>query len=612
MLVTKGDENATHDNLIKDAILLVVEAIPEVKKIHKEERSPYLKVDGKDYLVIGRAGLEREHTIAQSNNYETMKSNINSRSKDYFEQNPTERFYVDTEYQTQVRYVNGGNLTKRLTTDSEVEQNRDVAEMLGDAQRDPLGFNKIENLAWGIQVGGEFRVFGLSENAEYYSPLNSEKVSGTVFIMIPIGNGKYIPAKINAAMTTTIKDGELKNRINTEFEKLVSPDIAVRREGIANLCKVLVLTDSSNILVGGEGFNTITIIDNGAKTEYDLEHSNPQDVLNAIKGTPFRINIQSFTFTDPVLLKQYANAGVFRTDLAVLSCTGNYYSVYSCDANGKPQTTTANIGNADYISTASNIDSVVYNEGTYRYEDGQWTAPNGQKVISPTVIEILTYLKQIRDNDIKPVEQIKDNKGKAWDFYVISEDTNNPVVIKEDRHGHAFKATKQQAIEYLKGYAERQAKQQREEAAKARLNEQLNQAETIDLFAEGNKPQIQSQSQSQSQPQVQQSTPITVQEAKPVQETKEVPQETVKKPILNLQESEKSLNFAQIYNDRNMQNQFLDLIEEKFGDELPETNENASIEEEINDLVYFLKSKDIPVENITNFDSWLELIKNCR
>ena len=61
-----------------------------------------------------------------------------------------------------------------------------------------------------------------------------------------------------------------------------------------------------------------------------------------------------------------------------------------------------------------------------------------------------------------------------------------------------------------------------------------------------------------------------------------------------------------------MQNQFLDLIEEKFGDELPETNENASIEEEINDLVYFLKSKDIPVENITNFDSWLELIKNCR
>ena len=616
MLVTKGDENATHDNLIKYAILLVVEATPEVKKIHKEERSPYLKVGDKEYLVIGRAGLEREHTIAQSNDYNTMVSNINSRSKDYFEQNPTERFYVDTEYQTQVRYVNGGNLTKRLTTDSEIEQNRDVAEMLGDAQRDPLGFNKIENLAWGIQVGGEFRVFGLSENAEYYSPLNSEKVSGTVFIMIPIGNGKYIPAKINAAMTTTIKNGELKNRINTEFEKLVSPNIAVRREGIANLCKVLVLTDSSNILVGGEGFNTVTIIDNGAKTEYDLKHSNPQDVLEAIKRTPFRINIQSFTFTDPVLLKQYTNAGVFRTDLAVLSCTGNYYSVYSCDANGKPQTTTANVGNADYVSTASNIDSVVYNEGTYRYEDGQWTAPNGQKVISPTVIEILTYLKQIRDNDIKPVEQIKDNKGKAWDFYVISEDTNNPVVIREDRHGHAFKATKQQAIEYLKGYAKRQAKQQQEEAAKARLNEQLNQAETIDLFIEENKPQNQSQIQSQVQPQVQQqvqqSTPIVVPEAKPVQETKEVSQETVKKPILNLQESKNSINFAQIYDDRNTQNQFLDLIQEKFGDELPKINENASIEEERNDLVQFLNSKNIPVENITNFNSWLELIKNCR
>ena len=61
-----------------------------------------------------------------------------------------------------------------------------------------------------------------------------------------------------------------------------------------------------------------------------------------------------------------------------------------------------------------------------------------------------------------------------------------------------------------------------------------------------------------------------------------------------------------------MQNQFLDLIEEKFGDELPEADIHTPIKEEINDLVYFLKSKNIPVENITNFDSWLELIKNCR
>ena len=150
--------------------------------------------------------------------------------------------------------------------------------------------------------------------------------------------------------------------------------------------------------------------------------------------------------------------------------------------------------------------------------------------------------------------------------------SNNYLFADIAKKVNAFKATKQQAIEYLKGYAERQARQQREEAAKAMLNEQLNQAETIDLFAEENKLQNQPQAQPQSQPQVQQSTPITVQESKPVQETKEVPQESVKKPILDLQESEKSLNFAQIYNDRNMQNQFLDLIEEKFGDELPEAD----------------------------------------
>ena len=60
-----------------------------------------------------------------------------------------------------------------------------------------------------------------------------------------------------------------------------------------------------------------------------------------------------------------------------------------------------------------------------------------------------------------------------------------------------------------------------------------------------------------------------------------------------------------------MQNQFLDLIEKKFGDELPEADINTPIEEEINDLVYFLKSKDIPVEGIIDFNVWLEDIKNC-
>lgn len=440
ILYVNPQANATDDAALNDFSLLSVEYTDAVKKVHNEDRGGVITAGGKQYLIVGTMGFDRNNS-AQGDTYRSILYQGKKNRYKYFTENPSERFYVDPSGHTEVEQITSGRIVREMLGDTETKI-RPITELLSDSNRNPKGL-KLQDLKWGIMFEDGLHYANVSPRNTVYPPRDTLSNLGAVFLLVEAANGNYIPVAIRPTMLSDLQDGTLKTQLNNLFNELSSTKHSDRLGAINQLVKLLnIKEDGDNILVGMKDKATVSTVKNGTVLRtFNLKDANfsRMDLINAIFELNPRVNITLSTLSDPVQLKMYAEAGALNTDIAKLGTSNASYTVYSMDANGNPIKTKP-IENRD-PSTEANSDlnkadykikhSVYYRDSQYREKNGKWYDINWKEVTDPILLSQIKWASYIRVNDLTPNLVGNDMFGnKNNKYYIINSNPTNAKVIK--------------------------------------------------------------------------------------------------------------------------------------------------------------------------------------
>ena len=440
ILYVNPQANATDDAALNDFSLLSVEYTDAVKKVHNEDRGGVITAGGKQYLIVGTMGFDRNNS-AQGDTYRSILYQGKKNRYKYFTENPSERFYVDPSGHTEVEQITSGRIVREMLGDTETKI-RPITELLSDSNRNPKGL-KLQDLKWGIMFEDGLHYANVSPRNTVYPPRDTLSNLGAVFLLVEATNGNYIPAAIRPTMLSDLQDGTLKTQLNNLFNELSSTKHSDRLGAINQLVKLLnIKEEGDNILVGMKDKATVSTVKNGTVLRtFNLKDANfsRMDLINAIFELNPRVNITLSTLSDPVQLKMYAEAGALNTDIAKLGTSNASYTVYSMDANGNPIKTKP-IENRD-PSTEANSDlnkadykkkhSVYYRGSQYREKNGKWYDTNWKEVTDPILLSQIKWTSYIRVNDLTPNLVGNDMFGnKNNKYYIINSNPTNAKVIK--------------------------------------------------------------------------------------------------------------------------------------------------------------------------------------
>ena len=596
-LMPNPNIESTNDKVFIQNPILVVEATEEIKAIHKEERGSYLRADGKDYLVIGVLGYQ-PGTSEESAMKELLKP-LMCRRNDFFRENPQERFTVDTKYTTTIKQIALGNLIRQF--EGEPVTNRSISELLNDPKRNPYGL-KWSDLSFGLQTDSGF---GLSREVkgQAYYPTRGQQNSGNIFIMVPASNGRFIPVAIKPAYMSDLKTSALKDTIQNLCMQLTSSDYQERRNAIGQLQFLLHLTQDDNILIGTENLNKLSIKENGVIVhEFDLNATDldRQAIFNTLINSRFRIQITSNNLQDVDKMKELDEAGVLQTDIAVLGTMGAHFTVNMSDLRtGKP----IELQPQGAPQTGAIKGNSVRNTGEYSQllngrrvskHNGIWRDEFDNPITDENQLRQIDYLNTIQEHSLQPA--YKDAQGN--NVYIMSEDPNNPIVVKVNLSHRVQILEGEAAKPSIKLVEEQKRKAEVENAKLKDINAWLSE--------DVQQPVQQTPSSQQQQPQsVKEKDTKAEEKTNKTESFSEVKRE---KTLKDLHNSNNLLTFVSVLTDPNIGEYVVDQLEvifnEKGWGEMPDS---------FNAIASVLQSKDIPAPtSLDNIDSWLDLIKNCR
>lgn len=445
ILYVNPQANATDDAALNDFSLLCVEYTDAVKRVHNDDRGGVVTANGKQYLIVGTMGFDRNNS-AQGDTYRSILYQGKKNRYKYFTENPSERFYVDPSGHTEVEQMTSGRIVREMVGDTETKV-RPVTELLSDSKRNPKGL-KLQDLKWGIMFEDGLHYANVSSRNTVYPPRDTLSNLGAVFLLIEAANGNYIPAAIRPTMLSDIQDGTLKTQLNNLFSELSSVKYSDRLSAINQLVKLLnIKEDGDNILVGMKDKATVSTVKNGTVIRtFNLNDANfnRMDLINAIFELNPRINITLSTLSDPVQLRMYAEAGALNTDIAKLGTSNASYTVYSIDANGNPIKTNPIENRTPNLYANSDLDkadykkkhSIYYRGIQYREKNGKWYDTNWKEITDPTLLNQIKWASYIRANDLTPnliSNDIYGNKNNK--YYIINSDNVNAKVIKVFENG---------------------------------------------------------------------------------------------------------------------------------------------------------------------------------
>jgi len=616
---------------LQKEMIEVIEYTPKVKKFHDEANGGIITSNGKQWLVVGVLGYTN---VAQRNNYNAVQHSVQVARKAYFDANPSERYYVDPAFYTNFDSGTSGYVTRQLVTDEGVEIRKvgDLADGKKSA-RNPEGLS-LDELKWGIQQGDKFVTIGVTDRNTVYPPKDRQGNSGNVFLLVKAANGNYIPIYVKPVMLNELVQGsELKNQIDTLINDLTSPSYDDRVTAIRQLVQMLNLTETDNILIGDRKHNTVSIKQNGNITRtFVLDANfNRAEFLKAINEANFRVNITTSVLQNPTAIKMYNDAGALITDAAKLGTSNMVYSVYPCGKDGKPIITeNASWNNSPNRPSNGELSkkythSVLYQGKTYRERDGIFY----DEVDKPVDKESKLY-EQLYWNQYVQVNQLEPSTtDKGFDYYVIRNSVDDPLVIKRDKRGNikiADAETSRKTIEVLQRRAENESRAQAAEAEvaiidaedAARINAQMdaiNNGTAVEMADESIMPnqmltqeQLAQQFTGKFDGGTQTTTP-TVTEKQAEEEVKPVPQpkkdvnEVGNGLLRPLQGSGEITTFAAAYKNSTYRAQLKEIIKEKGWTDFPKS---------LKDMVDYLHKKNIATEGITDIEGWLQMIKDCK
>lgn len=589
------------DKPMADTCLLVVEYTKEVAKIHKTSDS-IIEANGKQYLVIGMLGFSPSNQDQSSSYHSLWSRNLKKIKKDYFEKNPSERFYIDENLHTEISSIDNGWLVRQTVNDQSVNGNRSIKELLESPERNPKGL-KLENINWGIQKSDEFYILGYVPQGKLKAPRDTAGNLGNVFMLIETANEDYIPVLLNPTRTKDLLEGsQLKDDIIILINDLTSLDYTTRQEALFKLMQYLHLDrDGDNILIGKEGNNSLSIVKgNTIIRSFKLDDPNfsRTDLINTIINdfNP-RININTSVLRDQTLLQKYIDGGALVTDLAKLSTSNAGFTVYAVDRDGHPiKVEEAQIQShptsSDYQRTQYN--SIKVNGQTYRYRNTQWLDVNDSVITDEHLKTTLNYHKLIQQQGI--TSSYTDNWNN--NYFIVDNNNTNPTIVAISPSNDVKVLNSEEAKKVLDYIKTKQNQEIREQNAKKAL-EEMN-LETVDLLEDkepnADNAELIDVEDIFLEQEVKQENKNTTQEQKPNTSNLRTPIET----------NTEAVNMSDMFK---LNSPYFDILESL----LDEKSEQwGNIPDENDKIIEYFKSKGIQTENIQNVEDWVNLVRECK
>lgn len=613
-------KNATNDAALEGFVLLSVEYTDKVAKKHKESRGGVVEANGKRYLIVGTLGFTPTSN-AQMAAFNNIKNKSKANSKQYFNANPAERFFVDPTMHTEVQQIGSGRLVRQAIGDAEIDSHRKISDLLADPNRNPDGL-ELEELKWMIQYETKVAPINVSERNVIHTPTDAIGNKGNVFILVEAANGEYSPIYIMPTMLNEIADGALKKEIDSLILGLTSASHADRVQAIMPLMHWLYLDDSTNILIGTQDRPTVTIVKNGIHQHtFDISKPDfdPQTLVKAVYELNPRINITKTNLQSKTSLEWLDEAGALTTDVAILGTVNASYTVYAVDANGNPIKTDIVETNTNSLGVSSDLEKAAKKEdretlGNQRYtrKNGKWYDSNGKEVSE-------ALGKQLECNNYIRVNKLESAiKAKDVEFFILNNDKGSPVVWQRNINTkEVVLIDKNFALAVIKQVEEAQLQKEKEEAAK-KANEAQEKLwrENPEALAEGE--EVVPLEGLTEEELISQEIGEPVREETPQEETgaellkllddtdKKPPTESgsidnTHKSLSSLQQRDTPNDINGILNDRRYADSVYDILEEK-------GFEGDTVEE----VIQFLQDKNMPIANINNIDAWIDMLKNCR
>ncbi len=489
-MAVKPERNATNDVAMQSHLMLVLDYDNNINKgitaIHDDTNGGVIESNGKKYLMIGTAGYGNRNASKLSlydmlwNPYISGGLNLKKQRKQFFDAHPKERFYVNENLSTEIVPASliPGYIVRQTENDKNPEF-RSVRELLSDNARNPMHYD-LDSVAWGIQERSKFLVVGTSLD-KVMIPRDPMGNLGSAFVLMPASNGKMVPSYLKVLKYNEMRDGSLKDKINTLLQEVTSPNYKTRLNAVIGLSKIFYFDKEGDTILLRKNRDEISLVHDGKvqKTFVLNDNFDRVDFMQNIQDMNPRINITASVLRDIPTLMEYDEAGALMTDTALFGTVGSSYCIYGLDGDGKmikPESPTNDIPKSSNNSDFKNGDKsqVIFKHQYYREVNGVFSL-NGEIVTDEAALKQLKYNKMILDNQLSPSM----TQG-VWDYFILSEG-ENPRAIKVNRNTKEVKeSSEEQARELIEKINEKEAKKLREQKAQEVIKE-VGKAEEVDL-----------------------------------------------------------------------------------------------------------------------------------
>lgn len=630
-LAVTPEVNATHDDHLKNDLFLVLDYDNNINKgitaIHNDSNGGVIESHGKKYLIIGTASYGNRNPDKQAvynilfgkTKSQGIGLMVSGRVK-YFNEHPDERFYVNDNLTTEI--VPSSQIPGYIVRQTEKDSNpefRSVKDLLADKERNPMGYN-FNEVPWGIQELSQFLILKAPVD-KVMVPRNPNRNSGSAFVLMPASNGKFVPSYLKVLKYNEMKDGALKDKVNTILQNVVSPNYKTRLQAVIDLSNIFYFDKDGDFILLRKKKDELSLSHNGNILKTFVLDSNFDrgEFMQAFEQMNPRVNITARVLQSPELLGEYNEAGALMTDAALFGTAGSSYSIYGLDREGNmlipgtPKNDTPKVSNNSDFKKDSRS-QIIFKHDYYTYDSvGDTFSINGKPITNESEIMQLRYNKRIIDNALTPVI----SKG-IFDSYILSTG-EHPTAIKVNRNTKEVKElTEKQTKELISQIEEEKAKKVREEAAQDEAK--ANKAELTEVseeisFDEDNTGMIIDPNTGEAvQANTEEMLPIDgilndTDETTPSvsSTTPESDNNHVSVENLNSEEhKETGLKFTDLINNKEYKMRILKLVKKKWKD----------APKNLKEMENFLRDKNIEVDNIgtskNDIEAWIKTMEDCR
>lgn len=578
-------------------IVNVVEFTPEIEAIHNKDLGGVVEVDGKRYLVIGT-------TAWNGNNmrpFFDIAEPLREASRASF--NAGAEYYIHPTMYSKIAKIDAGRLVKQQVNE-ESAKFRTLGELFADEARNPSGIT-FKNAIFGIMYKDKYFVTNRQKGSRnLFGPGRSEATLGRAFLMIPAANGNYIPVALKSnILIGEIKDGEFKDALYDTLRRVASPDLQTRKAAVAELNNYIVLDDNTNILVGNENHNNVSIVRNGTVVYSRTVDGmfSIEDFTREVFDTSFKVNITQRAIESPLYMQWLDEAGALQTDVSLLRTVNAAYQIFEVDRNGNP--IEVDVREAAPIERKEGISkkdsSTKIGNSIYRLVGNEYYDESNNVVTDPELRTSIHYNLIIQRSGLKPAIESKRSEAK---IYIINDSKDSPVVIRRNPDGTVKKATTEQALETINQVIEKNEAEKRAKAAQEELSRKIETGdfEEVQSWDDAGIPTAPQQESAQVVEQQPSSMPEVQEPRQNEPKVKNDPNKATRKSLAQLEADKKVVNFGSLYSQR--RKELNDIAKEKGWN----WGKNAKEKEA------FLNKMGINTTTISDMNTFIDMLKNCK